>query len=549
MDLVGAYKSGKTIKEIAEAFDLDVRTIRKLLVKNSLQIRTAKERSASRKIDRVPEAIEILAKEGVSAKRSDKENYVEWICKNGHVHNSSVYSLLKGSRCKRSENSGRKAEIVTPGTVIGDLICVEYLGAIDGHSSIKARNQTNGRELVITVNQFKGKKRLLLTPEECAKAQSERMKARKGIANSKNAKHTFDDLRDVCSKIGFQFLHDEVGLLYKTQEKYWNFKCHCGNVFQPHLKNVRQGITTSCGCVKSKPEKELNEFIQSLGFETSRDRVQINPFELDVYIATKNIAFEMCGLHWHSERIKGTVARTKHIEKLKLCQSKNIRLITIFEDEWVLNKEATKAYITAILGCKNQIIGARKTKVNWDKGREFVKRWHLQGAGRGSHVALEFNGEIVAVAVFAKADASRNSVKRGRYELIRYAVKPGISVPGGLGKLVKEFWLKTPEATELISYSDNRWSEGGIYKALNFTKVSDNAPSFWYFKHHTLKRYHRFTFRASVVKKMFPNETGTAWEILLRNDYNRIWDCGTITWKMERAIPIIAGSPLKTEQI
>ncbi len=35
-------------------------------------------------------------------------------------------------------------------------------------------------------------------------------------------------------------------------ERYFEFKCHCGDIFTARLHNLRTGNTNSCGCVKKK---------------------------------------------------------------------------------------------------------------------------------------------------------------------------------------------------------------------------------------------------------------------------------------------------------
>jgi hypothetical protein len=117
-------------------------------------------------------------------------------------------------------------------------------------------------------------------------------------------------------------------------------------------------------------------------------------------------------------------------------------------------------------------------------------------------------------------------------ELLRYTIKINHSISGGLGKLLNYFIKHNPELNTIISYSDNRFSAGGIYKALNFHMLSSGAPSYFYFINNTYKRYHRFTYTKRVALKLYGGniKKDTEWDIMLRNGWNRIWDCGSSTW-------------------
>jgi len=47
---------------------------------------------------------------------------------------------------------------------------------------------------------------------------------------------------------------------FYERQKYRNvsiFKCHCGNLFKCRDDSVRDGLTTSCGCVRAKNASNL----------------------------------------------------------------------------------------------------------------------------------------------------------------------------------------------------------------------------------------------------------------------------------------------------
>jgi len=95
----------------------------------------------------------------------------------------------------------------------------------------------------------------------------------------------------------------------------------------------------------STGEKELNAFINSLGYVTETNQWDIiSPLEIDIFIPELNIALEYNGLFWH--RGKGI---NYHKNKTDRCRQQNIHLIHVWEDQWIDDKEQTKDNIIKIL--------------------------------------------------------------------------------------------------------------------------------------------------------------------------------------------------------
>ncbi|MCS7317734.1 MAG: hypothetical protein NZZ41_05435 [Candidatus Dojkabacteria bacterium] len=98
---------------------------------------------------------------------------------------------------------------------------------------------------------------------------------------------------------------------------------------------------------ESHEEKELKEYLNEIGFHfESRNRKLIYPYEIDIFIPEKNIAIEYCGLFWHSERQK---QKEYHRKKLEKCIQKKLKLITLFSNEWMHDRERTKQKLIWIL--------------------------------------------------------------------------------------------------------------------------------------------------------------------------------------------------------
>ena len=98
------------------------------------------------------------------------------------------------------------------------------------------------------------------------------------------------------------------------------------------------------GC--SNEEQELYSYLLTLLSNNEiqhNDRKILHNLELDFYIPTKNIAIEFDGLFWHNDDIQTNYKY--HLHKTELCESKNIQLIHIFENEWLYKQNIVKSRI------------------------------------------------------------------------------------------------------------------------------------------------------------------------------------------------------------
>ena len=91
----------------------------------------------------------------------------------------------------------------------------------------------------------------------------------------------------------------------------------------------------------SKEENNLVDFISGLGFDIiQNDREILNGKELDILIPSQNTAIEYNGVYYHSDKFKD---KNSHLIKIKECEKKGIRLIHIWESDWIkINKSFKK---------------------------------------------------------------------------------------------------------------------------------------------------------------------------------------------------------------
>lgn len=280
----------------------------------------------------------------------------------------------------------------------------------------------------------------------------------------------------------------------------------------------------------SLTETEIGDLISGWLPETRlvrSDMEVISPLELDIYIPEKALAVEYCGLWWHSE-LAGK-KRWYHRYKMEACKNKGIRLLTIFEDEWLTKRPIVESILRNALDLTTHRIGARKCSIEIldpNDASNFLEANHVQGRGRSKvKYGLVYNGEIVAAMTFMDSEVSRRS--KG-WEINRFCVKAGMSVPGAASRLFRRF-IEDHGPEKVVSYADLRWGTGNVYEQLGFKLEGLTTPNYWYFKAGEHRRWHRYGLRKTPEDD--PNRT--EWEIRQEQGWNRIWDCGHAKWVWE----------------
>lgn len=318
--------------------------------------------------------------------------------------------------------------------------------------------------------------------------------------------------------------------------KYY-IKCFkCGNIFDIKINNLIKrkdyGINycTICNPINEKtshPEKELKKFIQEHynGIIEYRKRNIINPYEIDIYIPELKLAFEFNGIYWHNELYKD---KNYHLNKTESTEKQNIRLIQIYQDDWLYKQDIIKSRILNLLNKSNKIYARncdiRKIEDN-SIIREFLNKNHLQGfIGSKIKIGLFHKGELVSLMTFGnlrKSMGQRSS--DGKYEMLRFCNKLNTNVVGGASRLFKYF-IENYKPLEIISYADRSWSQGKLYEKLGFKLICKTQPNYYYVIDGIRK--HRFGFRKDKLIKEGTDPNKSEHEIMLDKKIYRIYDSG-----------------------
>lgn len=347
-------------------------------------------------------------------------------------------------------------------------------------------------------------------------------------------------LDKICSHMKYvrtywteEMLHKEA-LKYRTRAEFQN-----SNESAYQIALIRGVLNTICSHMKhssrfSLPEKDILNFVKQYYTDViGNSKKIISPLELDIFIPSLNLAIEYCGLYWHSETSKD---KNYHFNKQKKCNKKGIRLITIFEDEWLEKQSQVKGYLKSVLK-KNEIkFFARKIElkeVPKSEAQIFLETNHIQGSAR-FEIAFGLYHENELMAIITGGPHHRQGHNH-IFVLNRLAFKYDVSIAGGSSRLLKSLinYAKMKGFKKLLSWSDNRFSEGRVYQSIGFTLENEHAPDYSYIKGQTRISKQSCQKKALIKKGAIGTMENTEQELAATLGLMRIWDCGKKAWSID----------------
>ena len=309
-----------------------------------------------------------------------------------------------------------------------------------------------------------------------------------------------------------------------------------GSFFIIPGKHISGQECPKCFGGSSKSEEEIYIYINNLirkEFEIECNVKNIIPNrELDIYIPKLNVAIEYNGLYWHSE--ENGKNKNYHLNKLNLCNSLGIKLIQIFEDEYINHKNIVLTKISHIIGIRNGGIkvGARECyikPIGKHEAKEFLDENHIQG---GSNSTLYYGAfmkggdNLVGVMSFRLNDPDNML-----WELTRFATDNKYIV-SGLGSKMFSYFKKNNIWKEVKSFADRRWTvdiDNNLYTKIGFKLDEIEKPDYRYVVGN--ERKHKFLFRKKMLNKKYGLPlTMTEKEMCNQLGFYRIWDCGLIKY-------------------
>lgn len=230
-----------------------------------------------------------------------------------------------------------------------------------------------------------------------------------------------------------------------------------------------------CSTSVSKTEIKLVDFIRTFysGEIITNSKSIIPPLELDIYVPTLHLAIEYNGGYWHSEKFK---SKEDHLHKYNLCVKAGIRLISIWEWEYLKDKAKIENFIKNLISKKIKL-QARKLElktVSVSEQREFLNSNHLQGYVPCTVTLGLFQDDELIQLMTLKVKDKSNKI----FEIGRLATKVGYSVMGGAERLFKN--LRTlVDYKEIISYNNMDKFTGEVYERLGMQFDSITIPYGW----------------------------------------------------------------------
>ena len=287
---------------------------------------------------------------------------------------------------------------------------------------------------------------------------------------------------------------------------------------------------------KSADEEDVVRFLHSLGIKNIvRNTRKLLPSgkELDIFLPDHNIAIEYNGVYWHHEDV-AHITRDYHYNKHKECQQLGIQLITVFSNFWHSKRNIVENILRMKLGCyTGDSIPARKCSIDSvtsKQAKQFLEQNHIQGyTPSSSRLGLYFENRLVAVMTFSKNRIGIGS-KGPHTELVRYAT--ATSVPGGAGRLLAAYRKSHPDES-IVSYSNNEWSTGQLYKTLRFRLDREIKHSYWYLRPNEHKLYHRLTYSKQKLIQQGHDPAKSESEITRSLGLLKVWDCGKLRWILD----------------
>lgn len=332
-----------------------------------------------------------------------------------------------------------------------------------------------------------------LQNEEVFNKTREKLKETYGVDNPGKSKELTDKrLKTLKSKQDSYEIENKLTKLsvlgalygqgwYKSRDKLGIELVHENNLTYIHNEDIPKikNYFNHYGCGhKSWLEKEIHDYIKSIygGTIICNSRKIIPPHELDFYIPDLKLAIEFNGTYWHSTETGTPV--NYHFEKSKACQDKNIRLIHIYEYEWLDYGDKIKLMLNEAFGIVNKIYARQCEirKISNQEAKVLNEKVHLQGH-RNAKVTygLFYNNELVQLMSFDNCRYNRNIKNDDEWEIIRGCPGSNTSVVGGVSKLFSHF-IEDYKPKKIISYCDFNKFDGKSYEKIGMKFVKYTGP-------------------------------------------------------------------------
>lgn len=238
-----------------------------------------------------------------------------------------------------------------------------------------------------------------------------------------------------------------------------------------------------------------------------------------IIIEDKCVALEYISFHNNKEQ--------KYVyRQRKKYAGTSYQYIAIFEDEWFNRRRQVENFLLAKLGIYKERLFARKCvikEVSIPEAIKFITDNHIQPINNAgvTNLGLYNNDKLLGICQLRIHHRTNKDIT-----ISRICFSEGIQIVGGFSKLVSSAisWCKENNYQQLITWSDNRLTNGESYIKAGFIKDGNLPTDYSYI--HPDKPHKRINKQTMQKKKLGVPEGYTEKQWTEKLGYGRIWDCG-----------------------
>ncbi len=372
----------------------------------------------------------------------------------------------------------------------------------------------------------------------------------------------------------------------------WVCRCSCGSIIEVRSDALVTGNTKSCGCskktaltttltspstspVKSRPIKptkikvspqqtspnittslsSFSQFVLDCSALFPKANFMLLPFNNNTETALvdkiSNTAFLYIEPKKYNQEtlIQNGICKTyaeckKYIKSLQDELIKlSYRTIVVYENEWQDKKHKISNFLRSVLNQNSITVFARKCTVKMIGKQDavnFFSAEHIQGPAK---ISTHFYGlfdedfNLISVVSFGKHHRNQSIFNKPDIAVLdRLAIKANYNIPGGSSKLLKfaENDLKKDKFKQIVSWSDNRISNGNLYIKLGFSLHGETPSDYSYYNVNESQKQNKCIIEGKQKNKKsclgIQHLSITELEYTKQIGKYRIYDCGKKVW-------------------
>ena len=297
------------------------------------------------------------------------------------------------------------------------------------------------------------------------------------------------------------------------------FICDCGGNTIKEFAKVCSLNTQSCGCTNigksvHSPAHKIYDHLVSLCPDTVYSHyatLEGSRYEFDMYTPSLQLAVEYHGLYWHMDDL----GEKKDYQKHQVASRSGIRVVQIYADEWENRQESITRLVTNLAHRNKSVRITPEFSFHSStstEARRFLDQYHYLGASSGAYnIEARYRGTLVGVWVIQRRSTTEALWHRACWDHNYRAWNPHEKAL----KLAIEK-LKAAGYTNMVTFSDNRFHTGDLYKKLGFGFEKNIDPDYGYTNGRIRKSKQTFRVAAGVNELVEANKQG----------WHRVWDSG-----------------------